>query len=297
MKILVTGANGQVGHELILALASDPRHQAIPLARTDLDISEPAATRAAMSRHAPDIVVNAAAYTAVDRAEQEPDRADAVNRRGPANLAAACLEHGVPLIHLSTDYVFDGKKEGEYREDDATAPLGVYGLTKLQGEEEIRATTARHLILRTSWVFGAHGANFVKTMLRLGRERRELRIVADQHGCPTPAADIAAVIMQLIDRIGDREGSVDWGSYHYCGEPATTWFDFAGAIFRQAESLSGLPAPRLIPIPTAEYPTPAKRPSNSVLSCEKLARSFGIAQPKWEDGLAAVLRELLTPNC
>lgn len=291
MRILITGAAGQVGHEF--SCVQHPSHLLIPLGRQECDITDRTAILTALNTYSPDIVVNAAAYTAVDRAEQEPLLAEAINHHGPAYLAAACDVRKIPLIHISTDYVFDGATATSYGEDDPTAPLGIYGRTKLAGEQAIRAALSRHIIVRTSWVFGSHGNNFVKTMLRLGREREELRVVNDQYGCPTPAADIACTILRIIDSVAASPTPASWGTYHYCGTPATSWFHFAEEIFRQAAKLTDSPIPRLIPITSDQYPTPAKRPANSILSCAKLTETFGISPLPWPDGLNAVLTDLV----
>ncbi len=235
--------------------------------------------------------MNCAAYTAVDRAEQEPDRAFAVNRDGPANLARACAAAGAVLLHLSTDYVFDGTKSGPYREDDAAAPLGVYGGSKWAGEEAVRQTLPAHLILRVSWVFGATGGNFVKTMLRLAREREELRVVDDQHGCPTHAGAIAATLLTLAERLTGGP-SAAYGTYHFCNPPPVTWHGFAGAIIERARALTPIKTRTIVPIATQDYPLPARRPANSVLDCTRLHETFGLTPEPWQAGLDAVLKEV-----
>ena len=212
MKLLVAGAGGQVGHEL-RRLQWPAGYAVVALDRAGLDIAGHDAVFAAMARHSPDLVINAAAYTAVDKAESEPEAAQAGNCDGPANLAAACREAGVPLIHISTDYVFDGSKEGPYREDDPVKPLGAYGRTKEAGDRAVREALREHVIVRTAWVYSAHGHNFVKTMLRVGAERPVLRVVADQRGCPTSAADIAGALASIVERIAAGEES--WGAYHF----------------------------------------------------------------------------------
>lgn len=281
--ILVTGGNGQVGWELARRGASKVR----ALTHADLDITNAGDVGAAVARAR--LVVNAAAYTAVDKAESERERAFAVNEIGPRNLADACAARGIPLIHISTDYVFDGAKHGAYVEDDAVAPLGVYGASKLAGERAILQAGAKAVILRTAWVYGAHGHNFVKTMLRLGAERDTLRIVADQHGCPTSAADLADAILALADRLLDRPDPAAFGVFHCVGEGPTTWHGFAQAIFTAAAPAK---TPQLVPIATADYPTPARRPANSVLDCGKLTRVHGITLRPWGAALAEMLRDL-----
>ncbi len=286
-RILVTGAAGQVGAELVRR--ADGR-AVIGLERRALDIGDTDAVAHALAEHRPRVVINAAAYTAVDKAETEAEAAFAINRDGPAHLAAACAQAGIPLLHLSTDYVFDGSKAGPYTEADPVAPLGVYGASKEAGETAIRERLREHLILRVSWVFGARGHNFVRTMLHLGAEREELRVVADQHGCPTHAGAIADSLLRLTDRVLVG-AALPWGTYHYTGTPATTWHGFAEAIFAEAVELGLLVrAPKVLPIETKDYPTPARRPANSVLALERLA-ALGLAPRPWRDGLREVLSE------
>jgi dTDP-4-dehydrorhamnose reductase len=289
MKILVFGASGQIGREVCRA-AWPPRYAILPLDRKAVDITKSAAVSAMLARETPDLVINLAAYTAVDRAESEPDVAWAANCAGAAHIAGACDESATPLVHLSTDYVFDGRKTGPYREEDAVGPLGVYGRSKEAGERAVRAAVARHMILRTAWVFGAYGANFVKTMLRLAAERPVLRVVADQRGCPTAAADIAAALMVIAAHI--ERGEAKWGTYHFVGAGAASWHSFAQAIFDQAAPQLAA-CPQVEPITTEQYPTPARRPMNSVLDCRKIEEVFGISSPPWRTALATVIRELL----
>ena len=257
MKLLVLGAGGQVGHEL-RRLAWPADYHVAAFDRAGVDITQGEAVAAAFERERPDIVINAAAYTAVDRAETEPDVAWAGNCTGPGHLAAACHAAGIPLIHISTDYVFDGSKQGPYREDDPVNPLGVYGRSKEAGDRAVREALPEHVILRTAWVYSAHGHNFVKTMLRVAAERPVLRVVADQIGSPTSAADIAGAIAAIVRRVaaGDRH----WGTYHFAGGGAVTWHGFAEAIFELAAPWRGAP-PKVEAITTADYPTPARRPA------------------------------------
>ena len=290
MKIVVTGANGQVGWELARL---GGKHELLALDRAALDITDAPAVQALLEETRPAVVINAAAYTAVDRAEQEPELAFAVNREGPRHLATACRHLDIPLLHLSTDYVFDGTHSEPYREEDPVAPLGVYGRSKWEGEEAVRQNLAAHLILRVSWVFGEHGHNFVKTILRLARERDELRVVMDQHGCPTYAGDIARVLLVLAERISAGKEEAWGGTYHYCGTPATTWHGFAQAIIDLASTYEPLRVRTLIPITTAEYPTPAQRPANSVLACDRFEARFGMRVHPWRKGLAATVQVLL----
>ncbi len=264
----------------------------IGLTHRDLDITDARRVAEVIAESDPAIVINAAAYTAVDKAESEPDLAFAVNRDGPAHLAAACAARDVPLLHLSTDYVFDGSKTGPYLETDAVAPLGVYGASKEAGERRVREPGGRHVILRTAWVYSGHGSNFVKTMLRLSAERPALRVVADQRGGPTPAGAVAEALLVIAAAL--QGGSAAAGTYHFCGAPATSWFEFARSIIEAAAARRGTTVP-VTPIATADYPTPARRPANAVLDCTRIARDFGLDQPDWRADLpplvAALLRE------
>lgn len=291
MKILVTGAKGQVGSELIRQ-GVQFGFQVLAAGRAELDITLQDAVSNFVQARQPDIVINAAAYTAVDRAESEPALAYAVNRDGAVYLAQACADHHIPLLHISTDYLFDGNKEGSYSETASPNPQGVYGKSKLAGERAIESILEQCLILRVSWVFGVNGNNFVKTMLRLGKERDMLRVVADQHGGPTWAGDIAATLLTLAKRWGEGV-MLPWGIYHYSGQPATTWHGFAETIFEQAEKLEIIDQrPEVEAITTAEYPTPAQRPINSTLDCHKIMRELGISQPDWCIGLNNTLKKI-----
>ena len=266
--------------------------EVVAVDQAECDLSDPRAIRDLVERVRPSVIVNPAAYTAVDKAESERDAAFAVNRDGPANLARACAAAGVPLIHISTDYVFDGNsKTTPWREDDPVAPQGVYAASKLAGEEAVREAQPDHVILRTAWVFGAHGHNFVKTMLRLARERDELRVVADQHGCPTPAAAIAAAIATIAQA---RLGGGGWtpGTFHYGGAPATTWHGFADRIVERAAARIGR-RPTVTAIATADFPTPARRPANSVLDTARLGQAYGVPPADWMAGLDRVLDDIL----
>ena len=289
MRILLLGGNGQVGSalrerlpalgELRIGTRDGRLAEGGDCERADFD--DPASLGPLVSRLAPDIVVNAAAYTQVDRAESEPDAAFRANAQAPAALADACARSGALLVHYSTDYVFGGCATRPCREDDPTAPLGVYGASKLAGENAIRDSGARHLVLRTAWVYAAQGRNFLRTMLRLAAERDELRVVADQHGTPTPAVLIADVTAQLLRRSPEASGL-----YHLTAAGQTTWHGFAEAIVDRACDLGRLVRkPRIIPITTADYPTPAARPAYSVLDCTKLQRDFNIRLPNWREGL------------
>ncbi|AOX62855.1 MULTISPECIES: dTDP-4-dehydrorhamnose reductase [unclassified Stenotrophomonas] len=295
MTILLLGANGQLGQELQRALAplgtivATTRSGALPdgSACEVADFDQPASLAALLDRVQPTVVVNAAAYTAVDRAEGDRDAAFRANAEAPGVLAQWCAQAGVPLVHYSTDYVFDGQGTRPYREDDATAPLGVYGASKLAGEQAIRAAGGRHLIFRTAWVYASHSANFLRTMLRVGAERDVLRVVADQVGTPTPAALIADVTAQALRHDGALSGT-----WHLTAKGETSWHGFAEAIFAEAVATGVLPrAPKVEAITTAEYPTPAKRPAYSHLDVAKLEQDFGVVLPSWQDGLKRVIAD------
>jgi dTDP-4-dehydrorhamnose reductase len=290
--ILVLGARGQVGSEL-LALAKSRGIDAVGLARADVDITDRAAVEAVVRAAAPCMVVNAAAYTAVDRAESEEALAFAANSLGAETVARAAAAAGCPVVHLSTDYVFDGTKIDPYVETDPTAPLGVYGRSKAEGEANVRLANPRHFVVRTAWVYGQFGGNFLKTMLRLARERDALRIVADQRGCPTSTQDIAEAIL-AIDR-AVTNGETRFGTYHFGGTGATTWHEFAGAIVAAQADATGR-RPPVIAIASADYPTPARRPANSVLDSSLFARVFGIRAQDWrtrtEQTVVALLEQM-----
>ncbi|WP_043310869.1 dTDP-4-dehydrorhamnose reductase [Pseudomonas sp. ML96] len=289
MRVLVAGAQGQVGHELMRAVPVG--FEIIGLGSRELNLADSQQVMKRVAEIAPGAIINAAAYTAVDRAESESAAAYAVNRDGVALLADQAERAGIPLFHISTDYVFAGNGISPYKESDPVAPVGVYGASKLAGEQALFERCSRALVLRTSWVFGAHGQNFVRTMLRLGRERDELAVVADQRGGPTPAAGIAGALWQLVQLYRDK-GELQWGCYHFSGGPACSWYEFAEEIFRQALELGLIErSPRLRAIVSSEYPTPARRPLWSVLDCSKLNAEFGIQQPDWRTELRSVLQE------
>jgi dTDP-4-dehydrorhamnose reductase len=283
VTLLVLGAGGQIGRALIERAGAAARG----VEEAVCDICDAASVARALSAPALSAVVNCAGYTAVDRAESERARAFAVNADGAGIVASAAAARGMPIIHLSTDYVFAGTKTGPYREDDLFAPPNVYGASKAAGDAAVAAANPAHLILRVSWVFGVHGANFVKTMLRLGRERPELRVVDDQIGGPTEARDIGDAILAMADACR-RPGFSAWGTYHFTGAPSTSWYQFAQAIFARA----GGPAPRLISITSREYPLPAQRPLNSMLDCSRIREVFGLGQPDWRIALSRVIGEL-----
>jgi dTDP-4-dehydrorhamnose reductase len=290
MRVLVTGAQGQVGYELLKRVPAG--FSVFGYGSQNLDVSDDEQVQAVFEALKPELVINAAAYTAVDKAETDVERAYAVNADGVGFLATAAEKMGIPLLHISTDYVFSGDGDRPYTPDDVTGPTGVYGLSKLSGETQLLEHCSRHLVLRTSWVFGEHGNNFVKTMLRLGQDRDTLSVVADQHGGPTSAGSIADTLWALVS-IFQREGRLDWGVYHYSGFPACSWYDFANEIFTQAVSLGLLEkSPNLNAITTAQYPTPAKRPQWSVLDCQKLVDAHGLLPRNWGQELQHVLGQL-----
>jgi dTDP-4-dehydrorhamnose reductase len=292
MRILLTGANGQVGWELSNRGAKRGL-EILALDHSDLDITDPVSVSREVNRPGVSLVVNAAGYTAVDQAESEPELAFAVNRDGPAYLASACGKAGIPLVHISTDYVFDGQKKGVYLVTDPVSPLSVYGKSKAAGEVEVRKHLREHFILRTGWVYGVHGHNFVKTMLRLGREREVVQVVTDQYGCPTYAADLAETILRIATQFLEG-GQVHWGTYHYCGKGVTSWHGFAEEIFRLASGDSSLKVKRVEPISTSEYPTPAQRPASSILDCSVLEHTFNIHPQPWAESLAQMLAVLFS---
>lgn len=275
-RILVLGAAGQVGAALLARAL--PGQEWVGRGSQHLNITDAAALQAAFGSLRPDLVINCAAYTAVDRAESEPERAFAVNAAGAGLVAQACAHHDAALIHLSTDYVFDGSKPAPYQEDDAVAPLGVYGRSKAEGEARVRATLPRHLILRLSWIFSDSHPSFFGTMLRLGAERPELRVVNDQIGGPSFAGHVAAAIAGMAAPV--LAGEDIRGTYHYADTPDVNWHDFAAAIFAAA-ARHGLKVPKLTAIPSSDYPLPAKRPANSRFDCSKFTAAFGLPRADW----------------
>ncbi|MDH0893608.1 MULTISPECIES: dTDP-4-dehydrorhamnose reductase [unclassified Pseudomonas] len=285
MRVLITGRHGQVSRELQLALGAEA--ELLVLSHEQLDLADGDAIRRQVRELQPDLLINAAAHTAVDQAESEPELAHTINASAPGVLAEEAAALGAPLIHYSTDYVFDGRKASAYVESDATGPLGVYGRSKLAGEQAIREVGGQHLILRTSWVYSLHGRNFLLTMQRLLQEREELRVVADQIGAPTWAGTIARATAELVRHW--REGRVGaWGTYHLTGQGETSWFGFAEAIAAQLKA-QGKPCARLLPIATSDYPTPAQRPANSRLDCSRLQHEWQIELPDWRQALLECL--------
>lgn len=282
-KYLITGANGQVGSQLVARLHG--KAEVFAADRNQLDITDRGRVWQIVRAFRPDFIINAAAHTAVDKAQSEPESAYAINATGAANLALAAQDTGATILHISTDYVFDGKSEIPYRETDPAAPQNVYGSSKLAGEQAVQAACPRHIILRTAWVFNEQGGNFVKTMLRLGASRDSLGVVADQFGSPTYAGDIAAALIAMSEHIHQQSNA--YGIYHFSGSPCVSWHGFAAAIFAQAVAQGILPqAPVLNEMTTADYPTPASRPANSRLDCRKIQAVFGIQPSDWQAALS-----------
>ena len=291
--ILITGANGQLGQELCRHAGSRP---IVGLNREQLDICDAQALAHVMTEHRPSIIINAAAYTAVDKAESEPDKAFAINRDGPAQLAQIAAAQQIPLIHISTDYVFDGNKAEPYDRNDSVNPLGIYGLSKWQGEQAVREQLSQHLILRVSWVFGAYGQNFVSTMLRLAQQRPELKVVSDQRGAPTHAGALAKAALQLADRHLAGE-ALAWGTWHYSGKGESNWHAFANEILDRALALGMIKQKPLIhAINTEDYPTAAPRPRNSTLNLEPTQHELGLAPTDWRLGLEETLNSWLAAH-
>lgn len=289
MKLLVLGCKGQLGRCLSDQLVKTV-HEVVYTSRAEIDISNFQATKEKIFEIAPDVVINATAYTAVDQAEEDQEIADLINHLAVLNIAEACTKLDSWFVHVSTDYVFDGDCVEPYKESAQTAPQGVYGVTKLKGELAIQAAGCLHLIIRTAWVFSEHGNNFLKTMLRLGAEREELGVVGDQFGCPTYAQDIAKVIVEALEWIKLKKCSS--GVYHYCGDESCSWYDFAKSIFHEAKML-GFKTPNTVnSIETDAYPTLASRPSSSVLDCSKIKIDFGVETSNWNDGVIKSLKRI-----
>lgn len=287
LKLLVTGQEGQIARAM--ALAGSDYVIVTCVGRPELDLTDPSSIRAAIDRHKPDIVINPAAYTAVDKAESEAELAFAINHDGAGAVAAAAAEAGLPIVHISTDYVFGGDKTEPYLEDDETGPTGVYGASKLAGEQAVAAANPAYVVLRTAWVYAPWGNNFARTMLRLAGDREVVRVVADQHGTPTYAPDIAQAVLAVCLTITASPDSDDWrGVFHMTNGGATTWAGFAAEVFAQSAAHGG-PSARVEPITTADYPTPAKRPANSRLNTDRFARTFGYQMTDWSDAVARFL--------
>jgi dTDP-4-dehydrorhamnose reductase len=294
VRLLVTGANGQLGFELERALA--PLGEPVPVGRADCDLTDPASIRKLLRELRPALVVNPAAYTAVDKAESDRAGAYAVNATAVQAIGEEAARLGVPVIHYSTDYVFDGSGTVPWRETDTPRPLNVYGESKWAGEQALAAANPRHLILRTSWVVGAHGANFARTMLRLAAERERLTVVADQVGAPTPAALLADLTAHLVSEILGGADAFPWGTYHVASAGETSWCDYARFVIAEAIAAGRVLKARpesVLPIATADYPTPARRPANSRLDTTRFRETFGLRLPPWEEGVRHVLGQML----
>lgn len=291
--VALFGADGQLGLALrdLAAGPSRPDFRIVPIPRATADLTDPAQVGDAVARTAPDVVVNAAAYNAVDAAETDADAAFAVNATGAGILASACAAARIPLVHVSSDYVFPGDRPGPLDEDAPTGPLNVYGRSKLAGEALVRARCPDHVIVRTAWLFGRHRRNFVRTMLSLARTQTTIQVVDDHTGTPTAAADLADALAAVCLRIAGGDGGAPWGTFHFAGAGTTTWFGLAEAVFAEA-ARHGLPVPTLRPVPSSVRPTPAMRPRNSALGCDRIRAAFGIEVPSWRPALARCVETL-----
>ncbi len=292
MKIIVTGAYGQLGWEL-LQQGTERGFEIIPADLPEIDICSEDHIRELARRESPQLMINAAAYTNVDQAESDEKAAFAVNRDGPGVLARQCQTAQIPLIHVSTDFVFDGLKNEPYLESDPVNPIGVYGRSKAAGEAEVQAHLDAHIIVRTAWLYGVKGHNFVKTMLRLARERKTLGVVADQYGCPTSAFDLAEALLTIAQHIRDG-AEMAYGVYHYCGQGVTTWFDFTQTIVELAQGYGPINTRQVQPITTADYPTPARRPPYSALDCGKIQQAFGVRNKPWRESLKITIDRIFS---
>jgi len=291
MKIIITGSNGQVGWEL-KRQGANSKHQIIAFDRQQLDIQDKNKINEKITEYQPDLVINAAAYTAVDQAEKDDELAFSINRDAVANLAEACYEASIPLFHISTDYVFDGSAKIPYMETDFVSPLGVYGKSKYEGEVAVRRILEQHIIIRTSWVFGLHGNNFVKTILRVAAERDELKVVNDQIGNPTSARSIASALLEICDQYAEGN-DIAWGTYHFSGDSVTSWYGFAKQIVLLAKKYHLIDHDvKIDPIPTSEYPTLAQRPANSQLATDLIQENFSIDPDDWQSSLDDMLSRL-----
>jgi len=290
MNILIFGGEGQLGCELVQQSQIFGHAAKAPL-ETQANIIDINEVKHTIDAYRPSLVINSAAYTAVDKAETEKKIAFAVNKTGAGNIARCCALAHIPLIHISTDYVFDGQKGSPYLETDPISPVGIYGRSKAEGEAEVRSRLNMHIIIRTSWLYGVHGHNFVKTILKLARENEFIQVVADQHGSPTSALDLAEAILIICGQIENRR-TIDWGTYHYCGQGITTWYEFAEAILELSRLKSTIKTLRVKPISTAEYPTNATRPQFSALDCRRITHYFGINPKPWQESLKRVIEKI-----
>ncbi|MBW1984019.1 MAG: dTDP-4-dehydrorhamnose reductase [Deltaproteobacteria bacterium] len=290
MKILLTGSNGQLGWELMnqsKAFGFEMKGVDLP----QLDISDSVQVRNIVADYRPSLVINAAAYTSVDGAETEKDLAFIVNRDSPAHLAQLCSNEDIPLIHFSTDYVFNGNKKTPYKETDPASPLNIYGQSKLEGEINIRSTLKEHIIFRTSWLYGIYGHNFVKTMLGLGRERKSIQVVKDQYGSPTSTNDLSEAVLTIVSKIQNRN-NIEWGTYHYCGQGITSWHGFAKAIFDIAKHITSLKIKHVEPVSSDAFASKATRPDFSALDCQRIKKHFGIHTKSWRQSLEIMINRL-----
>jgi dTDP-4-dehydrorhamnose reductase len=291
MKFLIIGSKGQLGSELVRECKRND-FSFLALDLPEFNITDPSQVEKTLADFKPSIVINASAYTNVDKAETEQEIAFSVNSAGPVNLAVSCDKNRIPIIHVSTDYVFDGSKGQPYTESDPVSPLGVYGKSKEEGESRLRSILKQHIILRTSWLYGAYGNNFVKTMLRLGIEKEIIKVVSDQYGCPTCAADLAEAVVEISKQI-TQNPKIAWGTYHYCGSGITTWHKFAKAIFEIASQYQNYKVSGVEAITTAQYPTRTKRPAFSALDCGLIKKHFGINTKPWHDSLGKTIKRIL----
>jgi len=287
MKVTVIGANGQLGWELI------EQSQGLDIEvccfdQPEIDITDSAQVMEFIADNRPSLVINAAAYTQVDGAETERELAFAVNRDGPAYLSEACASIHIPLIHISTDFVFNGEKRAPYQETDPVSPISIYGKSKAKGEEAVRSHLNQHIIIRTSWLYGVHGHNFVKTMLALGAKNTVLRVVADQYGAPTSAFDLAEAIWKITATLAQGQ-TIQWGTYHYSGRGVTTWHEFSETIFECAKNYQAFKVERIDPITSEEFPSAARRPVYSVLDCHRIEKFFGIKTKPWKESLSRII--------
>ncbi len=291
MKLLIIGSKGQLGSELVIECKRND-FSFLALDLPEFNITDPSQVKKTLADFKPSIVINASAYTNVDMAETEPEIAYTVNSDGPANLAVSCDKNRIPIIHISTDYVFDGSKGQPYAESDPVSPLGIYGKSKEKGESKLRSILKQHIILRTSWLYSAYGNNFVKTMLKLGKEKEIIKVVSDQYGCPTCAADLAEAVVYISKQI-TQNFKIAWGTYHYCGLGITTWHEFAKAIFEIASQYQNYKVSSVEAITTAQYPTKTKRPAFSALDCGLFKKHFGINIKPWQESLEKTIERIL----
>jgi len=292
MRLLIAGWQGQVARALVELAPGAADVEAFAVGRPGLDLCEAASITRAMTDFRPDVIINAAAYTAVDKAEAEPAAAFALNRDGARLLAEAAAKRGAAILHVSTDYVFDGSKDAPYTEDDATGPINVYGASKLEGENAVRQANPRHVIARTAWIYSPTGTNFVKTMLRLAGERPVLSVVDDQMGSPTYAPHLAQALLDIARQMSSAPGNNLGGTYHVAGSGEVSWYGLAREVFAVSKTLGG-PTAEVTPISTADYPTTARRPRNSRLDCTKAAHCFGVTLPDWREGVRACVERVL----